>query len=161
MKKNFCLFFYITFILISLLKCETYNETELKNMCDENLQTYSFLSQEDLMSESDKTSIANLIQSIENQSNHEIFLIMIGTYSGNLDSTSEKFANSYCFAKEECVFIICENDNAKIGSYFGTKTGLKSSDANTNFTKYQNTNKNVVTSMKQLLNTIKNNIKIV
>ena len=98
----------------------SYSETELKEMLDQIIEKdCDVVIEEDIMEESKSKKLLDLVQSINKDSNHDIFLVIIGEYSGNLDSSAEKFAKSYCSSIEKCVFILCDNSKHKIGSYFG------------------------------------------
>ena len=120
MEKKFCLFLYITFILISSLNC-SYSETTLKQELDKRIgKNYVvFIEDNSIMDDSKSEIILDLAESINTESHHEFFLVIIEEYTDNLYSSAENFAKSYCSSIEKCVFILCDNSKHKIGSYFG------------------------------------------
>ena len=96
MRKKFCLFLYLTFILISLLNCEGYTQNELKNFIDQNIkEKYDIIVEEGIISESNEKQLLSLLESINDKSEHDIFLVLVEKYSGDLDSTAENFAKGY------------------------------------------------------------------
>ena len=159
MRKKFCLFLYLTFILISLLNCEGYTQNELKNFIDQNIkEKYDIIVEEGIISESNEKQLLSLLESINDKSEHDIFLVLVEKYSGDLDSTAENFANSYCSSTKKCVFILCDNSKHKIGIYFGKKTKLNSSDMKLKFDYYYSSYQDIYISLKELLMSIKDNI---
>jgi len=133
MGKNFCLFLFITFILISLLNCTAYNEAELKSDLDQAIgEKYDIILDEDVLSESYGNQLLDILKDINDKNGHDIFLVIVAEFTGNLDSSAQSYAKSYCSSIEKCVFIIYDNSKKKIGSYFGKKTELNSLEMNSN-----------------------------
>ena len=88
---------------------------------------------------------------------------MVEKYNENLNSIAEKLAVEHCEPEKECVFIVYNDNQKKIGSYFGKETELSSTTINEMFDCFYLNDKNndryVYDSFDDLLNYIDSNIK--
>ena len=143
-----------------MLNCTVYNEAELKSDLDQAIgEKYDIILDEDVLSESYGNQLLDILKDINDKNGHDIFLVIVAEFTGNLDSSAQSYAKSYCSSIEKCVFIIYDNSKKKIGSYFGKKTELNSLEMNSKFDNYYTSNKDIYLSLKELLTTIKDTIK--